>query len=473
MQAKGIIARGDDREVLRDPSTSGYFIGVSLDASLDRSGVVASLAGLSRLIDELVARVDLPERLQSKVAAVAIGLSRSFFEHPGVPGSVEMPASFTREMPNARGVLSTVALAEGHLMLYVASMFEARVNAFLSDLAGLPGITSITMERGYQRVDETEPFGYKDGVRNLSFGERLKEVFVHRDGLQLDEPTWAEDGSYMVFMKISQSPAAFYSLPDDASRDQVMGRTKDGTRLDLIGTTIHPHDEPQEPPPDLPATAHVGRAGPRGKHDVLIFRRGLPFVEVRDGGVKVGLQFCSFQASLEQFDVVFNDWMMDRHFSPQGEAGEVGPDALLDPSKGFTSIEKVGFYFVPPYEPEGLVAAIFNDRKERAKETGRLVVHKKVRASGAPDRRFERQGFKFHVQDNTGQVIPGSEFETDSTGRGICPVELRIGETFTLVEFHSPVPDVIPRSEQFPMDKNVKQLNFLNDVTNPTGPYGG
>jgi hypothetical protein len=36
------------------------------------------------------------------------------------------------------------------------------------------------------------------------------------------------------------------------------------------------------------------------------FRRGLPFIETTsDGQLRVGLNFCSFQASLVQFDVVF------------------------------------------------------------------------------------------------------------------------------------------------------------------------
>jgi hypothetical protein len=36
------------------------------------------------------------------------------------------------------------------------------------------------------------------------------------------------------------------------------------------------------------------------------FRPGIPFIETTsDGQLRVGLNFCSFQASLVQFDVVF------------------------------------------------------------------------------------------------------------------------------------------------------------------------
>ena len=103
-----------------------------------------------------------------------------------------------------------------------------------------------------------------------------------------------------------------------ASLRQVIGRTKDGTRLDLVGQGVDPKREPADPPPNLLPTAHVRKAGPRGPHDdTQIFRRGLPFFETTpDGQVRVGLQFCSFQASLDQFDVVFNDWIASRQFPP-------------------------------------------------------------------------------------------------------------------------------------------------------------
>lgn len=361
------------------------------------------------------------------------------------------------------------------VLFYVAAVHEARVNIFLSELAALPDVQRVALDRGFQRIDETEPFGYRDGVRNIHPDVRTKFVFIHRDGAELDEPVWAEGGTYMAFMRILQRPEQFAALPDDATRDRVIGRTKDGTRLDLVGQGVHPHDEPPEPLPALDPTSHVGRAGPRGKHDdVQIFRRGLPFMEVSpEGALRVGLNFCSFQASLDQFDVVFNDWMMSRQFPPQAGGEEPGVDALMDPSAQLTSIEKVGFFFVPPYEQDGLVAAVFNDHKERARKTGRLVVHKRVTDPNDPTRRFERGRFRFDLRDAVGQLVQGSEFSTDSTGRGICPVELPMGQQFVLNELFSPVPNIGLTQTPFVMDRANKQLQVLNQVTQPNTPYGG
>lgn len=476
-QAKGVLPRREDREVLySQPDMCGYFVGVKLDPGLNREAIQAWVSQASELVDRLVARADTHRGSNVKVAAVAVGLAPTFFTLSGAPRfdpPVEPPDGFKRVLPNSTTALSAVPLVDADVMFYVASVFEARVNSFVNELSRLPGVVGMTMDRGYQRIDDTEPFGYKDGIRNVRSDDRSRVAFVHRDGSEPYEPVWADGGSYMAFMRIRQHLVAFENLPDDAIRDQIMGRLKDGTRLDLAGQNVHPHDEPADPPPAIPPSSHVAKVGPRGKHDVEIFRRGLPFMEVAGGEVKVGLNFCSFQASLDQFDVVFNDWAMDRHFAAQGGGSEVGVDALFDPSKALTSIEKVGFFFVPPYEADGLAAAIFNDRKERDRDTGRLVVHKKVSAPGAPERRFERQGFKFHVTDSAGQMVAGSEFETDSTGRGICPVGLATGQTFNLVESFSPVANVSLQQVTFTVDKNNVQLHVNNQVTEPTTPYGG
>ncbi len=272
----------------------------------------------------------------------------------------------------------------------------------------------MTLERGYQREDGTEPFGYQDGVRNARPSRRRPGVvFVHRKWNEFDEPVWADGGSYMAYLKILQRPDQFAALADDNVRDATIGRTKEGIRLDLVGPGVDPADEPPDAPAGLPPTSHVRKAGPRGGHDATqIFRRGLPFIETTsDGQLRVGLNFCSFQASLAQFDVVFNDWLMSRQFPPQPDGSEPGVDALLDPTRQLTAIEKAGFFFVPPYDEQGLAAAVFSERHERARTTGRLVVHKRVTDPNDPSRRFERGGFSFQVC----WTRRGSRFQTRSS----------------------------------------------------------
>ncbi len=361
-QAKGILPRRDDREVLyKNPQTCGYFVSVKLDPGMDRARAEGWLEAVSHLVDELVARLapEEGEEKGQKVAAVAVGLAPSFFATGGAPRfspPVEAPAAFAAgvPLPNATAPLASVPLVDADVLFYVASVFEARVNEFVSRLAEMrPDVQAIRLERGYQRLDETEPFGYKDGVRNIRSQDRPEFVFVHRGGRELDEPVWADGGSYMAYMKILQRPDQFAARPDDATRDQVIGRTKDGTRLDLVGQRVDPKREPADPPPNLPPTAHVRKAGPRGMHDdTQIFRRGLPFIETTaDGQVRVGLQFCSFQAWLDQFDVAFNDWMASRQFPPQPNGAEAGTDALLDPARQLTVIEQGGFSSSRPTTP--------------------------------------------------------------------------------------------------------------------------
>jgi Dyp-type peroxidase family len=484
-QAKGILPRREDLEVLyKNPQMCGYFVAVKLDSAIDQPRAEAWFSAVSDLVDELVARLPVAEGEQGrKVASVAVGLAPSFFTSGGISRfdpPIEPPAAFAPgvPLPNVIPPLANVPLIDADVFFYVASVFEARVNAFVSKLTEMrPEVQAIWLERGYQRLDETEPFGYKDGLRNIRTQDRSRFVFVHREGNELDEPIWADGGSYMAYLKILQRPEAFAALPDDTVRDQVIGRAKDniGTRLDLVGQGIDPKHEPAEPSPALPPTSHVGKAGPRGPHDdTQIFRRGLPFIETTPAGeVRVGLQFCSFQASLEQFDVVFNDWMLNRQFPPQPGGAEGGADALLDPARGLAMIEKVGFFFVPPYQEEGLAAAVFTSHVERPRATGRLVIHKRVIDPNDPTRRFERRGFVFQILDAQGAAVPGSEFTTDSTGRGICPVELEMGQSYTLQELASPVPNVQFSNTPFTIETHNKQLRVVNQVTQPNTPYSG
>jgi deferrochelatase/peroxidase EfeB len=135
------------------------------------------------------------------VASLAVGLAPRFFATEGAPRfspAVEPPAGFDFGAPAAAQspALAGVAPADVDVMFYGASLFEARVNAFASKLAEMrPDVVAITLDRGYQRLDESEPFGYKDGVRNVRRAERSRVVFVHRDGLEADEPAWADGGT--------------------------------------------------------------------------------------------------------------------------------------------------------------------------------------------------------------------------------------------------------------------------------------
>ncbi|MEJ7831479.1 MAG: Dyp-type peroxidase [Nocardioides sp.] len=327
---------------------------------------------------------------------------------------------------------------------------------------------------GYQRPDETEPFGYRDGVRNVRASKRLDAVYVHTGAGQPDEPAWTDGGTYMVTMKIAQNVRAFGAI-DEASQDQVIGRTKDGRRLDL-GEGTDPHEEGAEVPEGLPVAAHVRKAGPRGQHDdTEIFRRGMPFVEVTGGVLSVGLHFCSFQATPNQFDAVFNDWMMNPLFPKREDGSAPGRDALLagvgPDGRPFVEFKQAGVYFVPPHLEGGLAEA-FAAKAPSKRSAGRIAINKVVLDPTDATKRFERGGFQFEVRDDKGVAVPESQFTTASNGRGVCAAELEVGQVYALVETVTPRTDLVPLEPiQFTMDKPNKLIKVENRLVGQTSIY--
>jgi hypothetical protein len=253
----------------------------------------------------------------------------------------------------------------------------------------------------------------------------------------------------------------------------VIGRKRDGTRLDLVGQNIAPRGEPAEPAPAMVPNAHVGKAGPRGRHDDnRIFRRGLPFFEATGGQVSAGLMFTSFQASLDQFDVVWSDWMMNPEFSAQGGNATAGVDALLDPGRGLTSIQKFGFFFVPPTEMGRFIGASLFDAppKPKPKKTGRVAIRKRVTSAADANARFERGGFVFEIRDADGRTV--ATLTTDSAGHAESG-ELPMDAAFTLHEASTPsIPNLQPFGDMpFTLDTPMKVLQVMNTVSQPGG-YG-
>jgi Dyp-type peroxidase family len=481
-QAKGVLPnKEDDRAVLyKNPRTCGYFIPIRVRPDVTLEQVRIWLSSLDQAVDALVARAEPTDGKEKgeKLASVALGLAPTFFDRLASVGlQLERPAGFTAEAVPPSPRFGPAAELPADMLFYVASVMEFRVEQFLRYLMSSPLVEVLGLERGYQRVDESEPFGYRDGVRNVKSSQRNGVVYVHRDGGQPDEPTWADGGTYMVVMKIQQNTAAFTGLADDAARDAVIGRKKDGTRLDLPSGS-DPHRETGDVPESLPPSSHVRKAGPRGHHDDNeIFRRGMPYVEFVNGTVQVGLHFCSFQSTPNQFDAVFNDWMLNQEFPGRGDGSVAGPDALMSgqsPLGPLVEVKHGGIFFVPPYNPDG-IAATLTPTKPRKPKTGRLAINKVVRDPNDPSRRFERAGFTFEVRDASGTSIEGSQFSTASNGRGVCPAVLLVGQTYTLVETASPQANVSLVQQQFTMGKP----NLLLRVENvflappPPGAYGG
>jgi Dyp-type peroxidase family len=478
-QGKGILPRPDDR-VIKNPAANGYLVAVGLKPDITRAEAEAWFRDtVSPLIDELVAKIepdsdkDKPNRLRAlgapgeRVSSVAIGLAPTFFRRadgaerfdPPLP----TPLAFTRPLPPIPG-----ALIQSELLFYVVSLSEARTCSFISGLwESQPLVTSITLDRGYQRLDGTEPFGFADGLRNVRTRERSQVAFIDRDDDHIAEPAAADGGSYMAFMRIAQNPDAFAQVTPESAQEAVIGRARGGTRIDLVGQGIGPRDE-TTPPDSLPANAHVRKAGPRGaRDDNSVFRRGLPFIETTpDGQVKVGLNFVSFQGDLDQFDVMLNDWLLNPHFPVDG----AGIDALFDPQRGLTSIEKHGVYFVPPHDDRFAAATLFDPPTKKQKpQTGRVQIRKTVVKIDEPRRRFDRAGFEFEIVDEQGQRV-GDVLRTNSAGRAVSD-RLAAGKTYTVRELPTSRPNIQTAPPQtLLLDRSRVFLEFANTLT-ADSPY--
>ncbi|MCW2920507.1 MAG: Dyp-type peroxidase family [Thermoleophilia bacterium] len=465
--AKGVLPRqrntNQDR-VIRNPHANGYFISVDLVDPLTREQVAAWLTNVAKpAVEQLVAHphgheLDLGHDASERLAAVAIGFGERFFNRAFDP-PIAMPLDFAnrpRRLPNATH--------PDDIIFYVVALSEARAADFLATLSSdRSTVANVRLHRGYQRIDESEVFGYRDGIRNpRAAEERQRIAFVEGDS---GEPEWSHGGTYMVYMRIQQNHETFDALADDNARDAVIGRTSDGRRLDQAEVDFP--NEPSEYGSGMPPNSHVRKAGPRGKHeDVKIFRRGLPYVEANDSGqVTRGLNFVSFQKSLDPFDVIFNDWMRDTRFPEQ--QSEIGQDALL----AHTTTIKEGAYFVPPHDDDFPGATMFRAAAVKQPKTGKIHIRKTVRDVNNSPRGFERSGFVFELvaNDGTGTVLQTQS--TNAVGHATfddVPLGVyEVREQPPMIANMQPAPN-----QTINLDSGAVVLRFENVQNDPNSPYG-
>jgi deferrochelatase/peroxidase EfeB len=401
--------------VIRDPNANAYLIALTLAPQLDGAGVQTWLTELSSLITTL----EQPGPGAAPVATAAVAFAASFFVSGGQPRfelvQSQVPAQLLT--PPSTPALASVPQFPGDVLVYVMSTSEAAVAAFERGLSGTrtTGLASVTVENGFQRSDRREPFGFLDGLRNPAGLRREAVVFVDLDRSP-EEPAWAGGGSYVAYIKIHQDLDAMAAL-SEAAQEEIIGRRKaDGSRVDLpLGTPVAAEGVFAEAAA-CPITAHIRKAGPRGGlHDQTeIFRRGVLYLTLNpDATIDTGLQFVSFQRSLNDFAAIFARWMTNVDF-PSTAAGN---DALI--ANSLITLEKYGFYFVAPADPRFIGASMFDPPASDPCAVGEIVVQKQlVDANGQPVL-AELGGISFQVLQN-GQPF-GSPFITDSTGRAISP----------------------------------------------------
>jgi Dyp-type peroxidase family len=459
-------------DIIKDARADAFLFLVDLKPDLDAAGAQAFLQALTAAKHGLEA--DLPRIGQVATSVVALG--PSFFLASGASRfglDGKLPADFNR-LPEVPGV-EDAAAGQHDLLVYVMSTSEAAVADFERALAATGALSFAVVERGFQRRDHHELFGFRDGIRNVAADERPHVIYVSRDEAP-DEPVCSEDGSYLAYLKIEQHPEAMAALAEP-EQEAVVGRDKDGRRLDLEAG-VAAGDEPEFSGDDPPASSHVRKAGPRGAlHDsTLIFRRGVPYVDLHeDGTAEAGLQFVSFQRSLDYFDTIFNRWMSNDAFPVAG----TGVDRLLGPGGGgqpLVSIHKAGFYFVPPADPEFIGACLFKPTPPppHPRGDGRIVLRKSAVDANGQRIKAELGGAVFQVfrADDGAQVT--EPFTTDSAGHATSPDTIPLNVEVVVREVQPPTPDTTFAEEpHVTLTQKAQKVDVVNRVTSPVSGYNG
>lgn len=440
---------------------------VGLAPELDLGGLEAWLKTITSAVDAFQQPLNL-----DRVASVAVGFGRSFFFAPGGVRFGLSEELIPRGLSDSRPFAAPDALPTADVAFYAMTTSEAALADFLEALAKTgPSVRSVAIERGYQRAGAgteqghaRELFGFKDGLRNAPWPGRYDVVFVDRDEGQPEEPSWTEDGTYLAYLKIRQELDRWESVGTE-DQERIIGRRKaDGSRIDLPEGS-NPRDESAPGDPGLPLDSHVRKARTADDvDDVRIFRRGVPYLSLRaDGSREGGLQFVSFQATLENFDVVLNRWMLNPDFPQQGAQ----TDRLMRDS--FAIIERSGFFFVPPFHREFIGGGLFESARPdpRPKSEGRLFVRKRAFSGDAPAL-TNLAGVWFQIFRPDGQPV-GDRFRTNSAGHAVSP-DLPVREDLILREVDRPA-NLEPAADvPFQLQKKRQPQEVRNQVKAP-GTY--
>lgn len=403
-------------EISRDPRSESWLVFVDFADGADVKGWLENTA------TPAVQRLTCDQGELGRLATCTTGFGGSLFDKVNLANL--KPSAVTSSLP------ASIPTESHDLVFYVFALSDALVADFLRSI-DTPGVVKgVTLERGYQRGNHREVFGQLDGLRNIPAVDRPGVAFVSDDD---PEPDWARGGASMAYLKIQQHVDAWGNL---SAEDQaaVIGRRPDGTRLDLPAGT-DPTSEGQFTEPNTPSPcAHVRKAGPRGgptQDGVRIFRRGTPFIEADNGVLAEGLQFVSYQASVDDFLTILQRWMLNAGF-PTSDAGV---DSLLDPAKGLTSILKGGLYFAVPHDPRFIGAGLFDSA-----DHGTIAVRLVVTTDGASDPNASLEGAIITVANN-GAVIATAT--TDAAGHATFH-HLPEGVVLTVTETSPPARAQIP-----------------------------
>jgi deferrochelatase/peroxidase EfeB len=446
-----------------DPRADAHLIMITLRPELDEPGVVAWLRRLTDLVRSAEGDPHRP------TASVVDAFGRSFFQRAdGTPRFGQGDRVPTGLLPGL--VVPGASPIEADILLYVMSPTEAVIADLLRGIAATRAgvIAAVEIERGFARDDRRELFGFLDGLRNMPRSARRSGIFINRDR-EAEEPRWAEDGTYLAYLKIEQNLDAWNALSAE-DQEQIMGRRKaDGSRLDLP-TGTNPHAEPDQIGEPPLGRSHIRKTGSNlPVHAGLgLFRRGVPYFSLRpDGSPDGGLHFVSFQRSFDRFDLVLNRWLGN----PDFPAPAAGLDRLF--VEGFATIRRSGFYFVPPDDARFIAAGLFDPAvmPGHGRRPGRILVRKRVVTQAGSASPAERGGVGFRILRSDTLEPIGDIFTTDGDGRATSP-EVPLGTNVILRE--EIVPAHLEPADPVEQTITVSQRSVVVIVTNRarSGGYG-
>jgi Dyp-type peroxidase family len=245
-----------------------------------------------------------------------------------------------------------------------------------------PGIRGFTGEEVRNRRLESRD---RPGTPIIATGEFVLgypgERGSYLRGRRPDPPQWMWDGSFQVFLRLTQDVAGWLeeterlgtALSEDVAA-KAIGRRRDGTPLARggAGTELNDFDYRNDPAGnDTPRFAHIRRANPRddavyNDRSHRLLRRGIPFgrlakdlADARANPVERGLLLNAFMASIEdQFEVVQRQWASNSELLPvtPGRGGPEsaitdGPDPLIGASAHPCLLRRDGQDPVPLHLP--------------------------------------------------------------------------------------------------------------------------
>lgn len=219
----------------------------------------------------------------------------------------------------------------------------------------------VALYPGFNREDRRSWLGFHDGIGNIAPARRREAIETRVATSPLEHPSWMDGGTYMGFLRLAIDLELWRSLRIPDQEKYVGRKLENGCPLMHISESSSRALEgcpesfgPDSPeyrdpkleefdPDDLAQFSHINRTNLNRPHEAIkdddnrIFRQGYEFLECLPGGLRVGLNFVSFQRRVSCLTNILtkDGWLGDANFG-----GKSSPTLLR--------LIGGGYYAVPP-----------------------------------------------------------------------------------------------------------------------------